>query len=197
MDSNLDAFFGVLDPQDNQTGGGTASAIAGAMAASLVGMVARLSMGKKDSPRNEAYYQEIDREAQALSEQLFGGARADAEAFDAVMTAIRQPKATEAEKAARRRALQTALEGATRVPLRNAERLARTLELCGQLKGHANPNVESDLECAWHLGQAGFKGCLSNVAINLSSLQDEETRSALETQAETLMAQVQALGEIF
>jgi formiminotetrahydrofolate cyclodeaminase len=48
MDQNIKAFLRVLDASDNSTGGGTASSVAGAMAAGLAGMVARLSVGKKD-----------------------------------------------------------------------------------------------------------------------------------------------------
>ena len=47
MNANVESFLRVLDPADNSTGGGTAAAVAGAMAAALVGMVARLSIGKK------------------------------------------------------------------------------------------------------------------------------------------------------
>jgi len=46
MDANLAAFSKVLDPEDTTTGGGTASAIAGAMAGALVAMVARLPSGR-------------------------------------------------------------------------------------------------------------------------------------------------------
>ena len=65
-DADLQAFLRVIDPDDNATGGGTASAVAGAMAAGLAGMVARLSVGK-DGMEPDPYYHEIDAEAQVLT----------------------------------------------------------------------------------------------------------------------------------
>ena len=60
MAANTKAFLRVLDSSENTTGGGTASAVAGAMAAALVAMVARLSLGKQDL-EDEDFYREIIR----------------------------------------------------------------------------------------------------------------------------------------
>ncbi|MBW2176138.1 MAG: cyclodeaminase/cyclohydrolase family protein [Deltaproteobacteria bacterium] len=69
MNPNINAFMRVLDANDNSTGGGTASCVAGAMAAGLAGMVARLSMGKKDLAPRE-HYEAIAAEAEKLSKAL-------------------------------------------------------------------------------------------------------------------------------
>ena len=186
MDENLKAFLRVLDPEDNQTGGGTASAVAGAMAAALVGMVARVSIGKKGM-EPEAFYRQIDRQARDLSTALFSGAHADSQAFDAVMDAYRAPKDTPEQKARRSQAVQDALVGATRVPLDNAERCARTLALCAGLEGRSNPNAASDLDCARYLARAALLGCLSNIRVNLASIKDPETAAQLTTRYENLL----------
>lgn len=188
MDEHLNTFLRVLDPQDNQTGGGAASAIAGAMAAALVGMVARLSIGKQGLEA-EAYYRPIDQQAQALAEALLSGANADSQAFDAVMDAYRAPKDTPAQKARRSQAIQQALIAATHVPLNNAENCARIMSLCSRLEGRSNPNAASDLDCARYLARAGLRGCLSNVRANLTAIKDPQTIRQMTAQLERLQAE--------
>jgi formiminotetrahydrofolate cyclodeaminase len=185
MNENLIAFLRVLDPEDNQTGGGAASAISSAMAAALVGMVARLSIGRKGM-EPQAYYQEIDTEAQELAAALFLGAGADSEAFDEVMAAYRMPKDTLEAQSGRTAAIQKAIIHATRVPLNNATRSARTLELCEKLYQRSNPNAASDLDCARYLAEAGLKGSLSNVEINLDSIKDPGTLATLREKHDLL-----------
>lgn len=186
MDSKYNAFFRVLDPEDNATGGGAASAVAGAMAASLAGMVARLSIGRKNMPEPDAYYEEINREALELSDGLLAGSNADSQAFDAIMAAYRLPKDSDAEKIARSAAIQAAMEGATETPLHNAENCARVLDLARALTGRSNANAASDLECAVFLAQAGLNGALSNADINIPGIKDESAREKYQARADRL-----------
>lgn len=190
MDENIAALLKVLDPGDNLTGGGTASAVAGAMAAALVAMVARLSVGRKGMEK-DAYYRSIDSEATALSTELFAGGRRDSEAFDAVRASCKLRSETEAQKRVRQAAIQRAIVRAAQVPLTNSEGCKRVLDLCMRLKGRSNPNVGSDLECARHLARAGVLGCLANVETNLSSIQDRELATELASKTRTLRNHVQ------
>ena len=190
MTPSLLAFHRILDPTDNVTGGGAASAVAGSMAAALVGMVARVSVGKKNMPEPDAFYQAIDAEAQTLSLTLLEGSNADSAAFDRVMDAYRLPKATDEEKAARTAAIQQATIGATETPLQNAANCARALELAAQLEGRSNPNAASDLECALFLATAGLKGALSNAEINIGSIKDEGVVTAFTKRVSALRAKL-------
>lgn len=184
-DEQMAAFHRVLDPLDNSTGGGTASAVAGAMAAALVAMVARLSAGA-GATEPEVFYQGIAESAGGLREALLDGAEEDARSFDAVMAAFRLPKTTDAEKDARRAAVQRATVYATRVPLYTAERCAAVLDLVAQLEGRSNPRTLSDLQCAGYLATAGLQGCLANVDINLPGIKDEAVSGEIRTRAATL-----------
>jgi len=184
------AFTRILDPNDNATGGGAASAVAGAMAAALVGMVARVSVGKKNMPEPDAFYQAIDAQAQALSNTLLDGSNADSAAFDKVMDAFRLPKSTDEEKTARSAAIQQATIGATETPLQNAENCARALALAAQLEGRSNVNAASDLECALFLATAGLKGALSNAEINIGSIKDESVSEAFRKRVSDLRAKI-------
>ncbi len=187
MKNNLIAIQRVLDPKDNQTGGGAASAAAGAMGAALIGMVARLSVGRKGY-EPDAYYEQIDAEAQALAANLLDGARADSDAFDAVMAAYKAPKDTAEEKIHRTRAIQQAMVHATEVPLANAHWNARALALWKKLAGRSNPNAASDLDCALYLAHAGLSGALSNIRINLDQIKDEKIASQITADLQSLEA---------
>ncbi len=171
MDEALAAFLKVLDPEDNSTGGGTASAVAGAMAAALVSMVARLSLGKPGM-ESESFYREISLQAEDLSRRLYQGGAADSQAFEAIRAAYKLPKATPAEKEKRLAAIQEAVFKAARTPLENAEACRKVLSLLGNLRRRFNESAASDLECAGYLARAGLSGCLTNVEINLRSLKD-------------------------
>lgn len=185
MDENIAALLKVLDPEDNSTGGGTASAVAGSMAAALVAMVARLSIGRKGMEA-DPFYEEIAASAEALSTDLFDGARRDSVAFEAVMAAYGLPRGTTEEKASRSEAVQAAWTEAARVPLENARRCAQVLELASRLEGHSNLSAASDLECANHLARAGLLGCVANVDINISEIQDADVAGELAEQTYAL-----------
>lgn len=186
MNQNIDAFMRVLDANDNSTGGGTASCVAGAMAAGLAAMVARLSMSKKDLAPRE-HYETIAAEAEKLSEVLFDGGYKDAAAFDAVSSAYRLPKDTQEAKASRSRAIQAAMVHAAEVPLANARRCKRILMLCRTLEESYNTNAASDLECAGYLAIAGLNGSAANVRINLPYIKDPEIQKKIERELENIL----------
>lgn len=183
------AFLRVLDPTDNSTGGGSASAIAGSMAAALAAMVARLSVnGAGGAP--DDYYLPIAQAGVNLMHALMVGADEDAQSFDAVMAGYRLPKTTDAEKTARTAAVRVAMAHATRVPLRNAERCAEVLALVARLEGRANPRALSDLQSAGYLARAGLLGCLANVDINLPGVKDEAAATEIRACATALRLRV-------
>jgi methenyltetrahydrofolate cyclohydrolase len=182
MNQDYEVLLKILDPEDNSTGGGSASAIAGAMAASLAGMVARLSVGR-ESMESEAYYREKNSQLVRLSATLLNGSRLDSEAFGDVQQAFRLPKETDGEKEIRRRRIQAAWIKATHIPLDNARYCAETLALAQSLVGRSNKNAASDLTCAIYLARAGGLGCLDNVEINLAMIKDETEASELAGQA--------------
>jgi methenyltetrahydrofolate cyclohydrolase len=186
MQENINAFLRVLDAKDNSTGGGTASSVAGAMAAGLAAMVARLSMDKKDLAPTPTY-QTIAAEAEMLSAELFSGGHEDAAAFDHLSMAYKMPKDTAEAKEARTRAIQTAMKHAAEVPLLNAQRCKRVLDLCRRLENSFNTNAASDLACGIYLATAGLKGCAANVRINLPYIKDENTRKDIEERLESMI----------
>jgi methenyltetrahydrofolate cyclohydrolase len=186
----METFLKVLDPGDTSTGGGSASAIAGSMAAALLAMVARLS----ESGGGEGIYEHSAARAGVLSQQLLEGSRQDAQAFQAVRNAYRLPRENEEGKAERKKAIQAAWQAAARIPLQNAGCCLEILELWGELTGRTNPRLDSDYRCALLLAQAGFLGCLENVAVNLPEIKDPGQAERLAGQARDLKERYTGLG---
>lgn len=193
-DGQIGALRKVIDPEDNSTGGGAASAVAGAMAAGLAGMVARVSRGKPGM-EPDAFYEEIDAEARRLTAELMQGAEEDSTAFEAVMAAFRTLKETDEQKIARSEAIQDAMEQATTVPLRNGERCVDVMRLCARLTPKHNTNATSDLDVGRRLAVAALEGCIDNVEINLGSLKREAAIEMLTDRLDELRTAAEAVSE--
>lgn len=175
----------IIDSKDFTAGGGSASAIAGAMAAGMAAMVARLSINK-DFGLTAEKYEEIAEEADKIAKELLRGSAEDNEAYLLIVNAYALPKSTEKEKAARREAVQSAGIKAASVPLENGKRCTRVYELCLILKGKSNTNATSDLAEAELLSYAGVIGCALNIDANLSLIKDEKIKSEFEKQSAKL-----------
>jgi len=173
-DLTVDALLDRLASSDPVPGGGSAAALAAAMGAGLVAMVAELTIGRPDYAEHEATIAELRRDARSRKDLLLALAEEDAVAYDAVVTARRMPKETEAERAARTRALRGAMVEAARVPMRAAEVAGEVLELAGRIAPIGNRNAVSDAGVAAQLAAAGLRGALLNVRINLPYLAADE-----------------------
>ncbi|MFQ5695755.1 MAG: cyclodeaminase/cyclohydrolase family protein, partial [Terriglobia bacterium] len=173
-------------------GGGSSAALAGALAASLGEMVARLSAGKKSLAQHAGALNERAHKLSALRGQLQEAIDRDAASFDAVMAAFRLPKNSEAEKTARKQAIERATQEATEVPLEVGEAAVTVLDLLSRLAPIASPNMASDLNTGRHLAHAALQGALENVRINLDSLSDARFKQAAAQRAARLEARLPA-----
>jgi glutamate formiminotransferase/formiminotetrahydrofolate cyclodeaminase len=173
-------------------GGGSASAFAGALAASLGHMVAGLSRKKKSQAAFVDRLSEALKEMRRAATELTEAIDRDAASYDAVMSAFKLPQNDAAEMKSREAAIQTATRGAAEVPLRVAERTVALFERIGQLAPIAAASMKSDLEVARLMAAAGAKGALANVEINLDGLTDAGYVTSMRAKIATLR---ERLGE--
>lgn len=166
--AGAEPFIEQLAAPTATPGGGSAAAAAGAMAAALGNMVAGLSRGKKAYLQYEAQLSQIIARLSILREELKSGIDADAESYNQVMAAHKQAKASSNGELL----VETATKTATTVPLETAQRCREVAKLIESLRPITNPIMASDLTVAVALADAGLKGALSNVEINLESLKD-------------------------
>jgi methenyltetrahydrofolate cyclohydrolase len=192
--SDLLAAFASSDPTP---GGGSASALAGSVGASLLVMVASLPKTRRGS---RGLDDEEDRTALAGAVEALRPAAAelgalidrDADAYDRVVAAFRLPKATEADKAARRDAIQEATRGAIDTPLAMLRATHSAAGAALVVSRHGNPSAASDVKVAAALLDAAATGAYENVAINLSGLTDKASAESLGREAERLLKAVRA-----
>lgn len=170
----LAEFSDRLASAEPVPGGGSASAIAGSFAASLLAMVARLSV---DRPKYAAYQMTHVR-ALATGERgrtvLLELADADARAYAGFATARKLPKETDAEQAVRDEATRVAARQSSDAPLSVVGECATLLEDVVAMAGRSNLNAASDLEVAARLAAAAARGAAANVYINLPMVGDED-----------------------
>ncbi|MEO6119612.1 MAG: cyclodeaminase/cyclohydrolase family protein, partial [Terriglobales bacterium] len=159
------------------------SAAAGAMAAALANMVAAMSRGKKAYLAHEAELSAAIATLAKLRESLKAAIDADAESYNQVMAAYKQAKAGASEGGDHDSVIESALKGATNVPLSVAEQSREVARMVEKLGPITNPKMVSDLTVAAALAQAAVTGALANVEINLASLRDEGFISATRKRA--------------
>ncbi|HUS13689.1 MAG TPA: cyclodeaminase/cyclohydrolase family protein [Chloroflexia bacterium] len=165
-------FVDALASSTPTPGGGSASALAGAMGAAMVAMACNLTVGREKFAAVEAEMREVLAQATPLQATLIAAVDEDTRSYSAVSDAYKLPKASDVEKQARTAAIQQALQGASEVPLRVAQACAEVLTLTKIAQAKANPNVASDAYVAELLARAGRDGAIANVEINLSSITD-------------------------
>lgn len=174
-------------------GGGAAAAHAGAMAAALVAMVARLTVGKKKYADLQVRMTEIVTLADELRIALQSAASADAEAFDAVMEAYRLPKDAEAMKKKRKKAIEQATHKATEVPLTVAQQLVRVMALAAEVAEGGNVNAASDAGVAAFIARAALQGAALNVRINAGSVSNQGAADGWLKELEKYEAEILSL----
>lgn len=155
-------------------GGGSASALAGAVGASLLAMVAGLPKPRAAADAEVERLKDAGTRCTALALRLEALIDEDTDAYDRVVEAFRMPKATEEEKAARTRGIQQALTMATEAPLQVMRHCAEALDAATAVEELGNANASSDVQVALGLLKAGLRGAQANVEINLGSLKDAE-----------------------
>lgn len=185
----IETLSKLLDSDDTTVGGGSASALSGAMAAGMIGMVAKLSK-KKPVNFTVEQYDAIADECDNLAQQLLEGCVNDTQAYRGIVEAFKLPKNTDEEKAARSAAVQAAALQAAQVPRDNGRLNARVHELGTSLRGNSNPACLSDLTSALYLSEGGIKDCVLNIQANLGLIKDEAAVSALKDDMLDLLLQV-------
>jgi formiminotetrahydrofolate cyclodeaminase len=154
-------------------GGGSVSALAGALAAAMGCMAANFTVGKEKFKSVEPEAKRLITELESARAELLNLTEDDVEVYGPVLEAGRMPNGTKEEKAARREAMQRALVAAMQIPLRTIRVCTATLGALKRLVEIGNPNLIGDVAVSAILGEAALRGAAAIVETNLKWLKDE------------------------
>mgnify|MGYP001057868180 CR=1 FL=1 len=169
----MQQFIDQVASTDPTKGGGSVSALSGALGVSLMLMVARLLRSKN---KFEEYHTTLDEMIDTLdkvSVMFTNFIQQDSEAFDQVMLAFKMPKETETEKLIRNQAIQQGFLNASFIPLQVMQRVNDVANISLQLLSLCPPSFKSDAEVGVLMLNSCFEGAKKNVLINCDSIDDE------------------------
>lgn len=169
-------------------GGGSISALNGAIAAALTEMVAHLTIGKKKYAEVEGQMKTIAIEAALIRERLTEYIDKDSEAYDRVFSAFKLPKETPEEQVIRENEIQRATKEAALVPMKVADEVGSAMESIIYVAHKGNQNAVTDACVAMMAARTCVLGALLNVRINLTSIKDEAFVAQMRKQADELEA---------
>src|SRR5712675_2476145 len=169
-------------------GGGSVAALMGALGASLGGMVANLSAGKRGWEDKLRYFSDWAVKAQQLKDEMLLLVDEDTAAFNQVMAAFALPKGSDKERSARTAAIQSANKYAAEIPLRVMETAAKSYPLLAEMAENGNPASVSDVGVGALATRACIEGAAMNVRINLGQLKDEKFKIHLQERVQKVSA---------
>lgn len=200
LNMDLKAFADETASESMAPGGGSISAYVGALGISLGTMVANLSSHKKGWDDRWEEFSNYAVTGQQLKAQLLAMVDEDTNSFNGIISAMRLPKGTQAEKAARKAAIQAATKYATEVPFRVMELTLETFEVIKAMATIGNPSSVTDAGVGALCARAAIRGAFMNVRVNAADLKDKDFVTdiiakgrAIEDKAAALEAEVMAI----
>ena len=194
-DMTVEVFTQTLASDAPAPGGGSASAVAGAMGIALGQMVAKLTLGKKKYIEFNDVNEKVIADAESIIADMVNGIDTDTEAFNLVTAAYAMPKDTDEAKAARSAAIQDALKECARVPFELILRCEKALSVITPMLGKFNTNAASDLGVAALNLKSAALGAWLNVLINVGSLKDTELAAKYKLDGQKAIDRICAMSD--
>lgn len=173
VDMSCTGFANETASESPAPGGGSISAYMGSLGAALGTMVANLSSHKPGWDERWEEFSQWAEKGQKLKDELLWLVDEDTHSFNLIMDAFGMPKGNDAEKAARKQAIQDATKYAIEVPFKTIQRSFEVFEICAAMIEKGNPNSVTDAGVGVLCARAAVMGAYLNVKINASSLDDK------------------------
>lgn len=179
LDKPLQDFLDDLASAKATPGGGSASALSGALGAALASMVARLTLGKAAYVDVQPEIEQLLQETEKLRERFQQLMQEDIEAYGKLSASFKLPRSTPEESEARSNAIQAQLVEAALVPLEVVESASKLVQCCRRIAEIGNATVLSDVATGSMLASSAGAGAAWMVRVNLRAMKDLELVSVL------------------
>lgn len=189
VDLSLRAFAEETASESPAPGGGSIAATLGTFGAALATMVANLSSHKRGWDARWREFSDWAERGKAHYVTLLRLIDEDTLAFNRVMDAFSLPRATDAEKVERKRAIQLATRGAIDVPLEVMRVSLASMDVIAAMAELGNPSSVSDAGVGALCARSAVLGAHLNVKINCGSLDDKAAAAQLRAEAAELERQ--------
>lgn len=176
-------------------GGGSASALGGALGSALANMAAAFTTQNEKYKAVEPQVLALIGQLTALRAEFLDLADSDIAAYGAYSVARGLPKSTPEEKAARSKALAEANERATFIPEKIVAAAREGLRLTEELAAVANPNLAGDVSVAAYFLEAAARGAGIQVLGNCASDDTEGRNKARRAAIRTIIGECQSARE--
>lgn len=187
---SVEAFCNLTSAESPAPGGGSVSAVVGALGVSLATMVANLSSHKRGWDDQWEYFSRWATKGQALKSQLLYLVDEDTNAFNQILEAFRMPNETAEEKEFRKQAIQHATKYATEIPFQVMQTVYEALPIAEAMIQKGLPSSVSDGAVGVLCLQAAMRGAYLNVKINAGSLHDKDYVNQILDKAKLLVTKM-------
>lgn len=174
-------------------GGGSASALAGAVGTSLFIMVAGLPKTRHGTDAERAALTEAAVRLRPLRDELASLIDRDSLAYASVINAYRLPRSTDAEQATRRAAIDEAMRTATETPLATMRACERVMREAETITSSGAASAASDVAVGIELVKTAARGAGLNVDTNLAALKDADYVSRVSQELRDLEQAIEDL----
>lgn len=188
-------FLDKLASRSPEPGGGSVSALVGALGAALISMVANLTLGKDKYADVQDRIEKLLESSEKLRADLQVLVQRDTEVYADVSAAFKLPRETEEEKAERMSRIQEALKKATEVPFEIAEKCLEVARLAETAAEIGNVGAVSDAGVAVLLAEAAAQSAALNVKINVNSIEDRGFTEARWDRIQEILAETAGLRD--
>ena len=192
---SLEDYIAVAASGNEIPGGGSVSAVIGALGCSMGEMVGNFTTGKKKFAEVEDEVRQILAEFVEIRKELLLCVDSDAEAFLKFNDVYAMPKNTDDEKQARSKAMQECLFGAMVAPLVVMRFSLKALKRLPRLAEIGNQNLITDVGVAGVGLYGALKAARYNVLINLKWMKDKDEVEARKSEVDEIIREAKVLAE--